>query len=611
MGMSRHAFLSPLQRKALQQAHFDLSPREIARYWTLSGEDLDRIRRHRRDSNRFGFAVQLCLLRFPSWPPHRQDRVPLPLLHYVAEQLSIASDHIEEYFQRQPTRSDHLQEVMDLYGFRDFTEAIRNQLTEWAESQSHRWTTPKGLLLALLDEMRRQRIILPAISTLEHWAWRMHQRLEEEAFSRLTDSLSVLQRSELDQMLWPAVDANDQNLTWLRRAMGIPGAKSMLDLLDRLDLIRSVELNPQIAEGINPLLLRQLASRRPRHTLQHLREYPRRKRFGILVAYWPHFEQQLSDELVELFTRLVGRWFNLADKRRWTLFQNNGRRINRKLHDYIVLGRTLLQAQAESLPIEEALEKMGGREKLAARIAEAEALATPLDFSNLDQLTTQYSQARQYAPRFLETLEFRGIARKQSLLRAMETLRVMNRNGDCVLPRSAPRAFMPRRWRPYVFDGEHIDRAYYELCVLSELSGALRSGDVWVPGSRRYLPFEKYLIPAELWKSRSSTKLRLSCTQYLEERGPQMHRELKEVARLLQINQLPDVTLNQGVLSISPLEANAPAEAEMWSDRLYDLLPRIHLSDLLIEVDSWTNFSRHFQHLIRRNLLPIRLSSSP
>jgi hypothetical protein len=39
-------------------------------YRTLSGKDLDRIHRHQRDSNRFGFAVQICLLRFPGWQPH-------------------------------------------------------------------------------------------------------------------------------------------------------------------------------------------------------------------------------------------------------------------------------------------------------------------------------------------------------------------------------------------------------------------------------------------------------------------------------------------------------------------------------------------------------------
>ena len=100
--MYRHPFLSDAQREAIETAHFDLDEREIARYWTLSDQDLLRIDRRRRDSNRFGFAVQLCLLRFPGWPPQRRDRVPLPLLLYVGEQLQIQTDNIEEYFHRQP-----------------------------------------------------------------------------------------------------------------------------------------------------------------------------------------------------------------------------------------------------------------------------------------------------------------------------------------------------------------------------------------------------------------------------------------------------------------------------------------------------------------------------
>ena len=37
----------------------------MVRYWTLSYEDLNRIRSRRGAENRLGFAVQLCLLRFP------------------------------------------------------------------------------------------------------------------------------------------------------------------------------------------------------------------------------------------------------------------------------------------------------------------------------------------------------------------------------------------------------------------------------------------------------------------------------------------------------------------------------------------------------------------
>ncbi len=42
-----------------------------------------------------------------------------------------------------------------------------------------------------------------------------------------------------------------------------------------------------------------------------------------------------------------------------------------------------------------------------------------------------------------------------------------------------------------------IDRRYYELCVLSELKNSLRSGDIWVQGSRQFKDFDEYLVPIE------------------------------------------------------------------------------------------------------------------
>jgi hypothetical protein len=142
-------------------------------------------------------------------------------------------------------------------------------------ANAHQWHTPAGLLMALLDEMRRRQIVLPAISLLEHMAWRVHKQVEGDALSRLSDSLRPLQRIQLDNLLMPAIGSEDRTLTWLRRPTGAPGTKGMLDLIDRLEFAYSVELNPSSATGINPLLLRKLAERGARHTAQHLREYAR------------------------------------------------------------------------------------------------------------------------------------------------------------------------------------------------------------------------------------------------------------------------------------------------------------------------------------------------
>src|SRR6516225_5862475 len=84
-----------------------------------------------------------------------------------------------------------------------------------------------------------------------------------------------------------------------------------------------------------------------------------------------------------------------------------------------------------------------GWEELAISVGETEKLAAPLDFSNLDELSSQYSQARQYAPRFLSALEFQAIPRRQSLLKAVATLRTLNQNEQSGVPQNAPRESFP------------------------------------------------------------------------------------------------------------------------------------------------------------------------
>ena len=39
-----------------------------------------------------------------------------------------------------------------------------------------------------------------------------------------------------------------------------------------------------------------------------------------------------------------------------------------------------------------------------------------------------------------------------------------------------------------------MNRRYYELCALSELENALRSGDIWMQGSRQFKDFDEYPV---------------------------------------------------------------------------------------------------------------------
>ena len=74
----------------------------------------------------------------------------------------------------------------------------------------------------------------------------------------------------------------------------------------------------------------------------------------------------------------------------------------------------------------------------------------------------------------------------QGVLAAVQTLREMNADNLRKVPADAPTAFIKPRWKPLVITPEGLDRKFYEICALSELKNALRSGDIWVKGSRQY-----------------------------------------------------------------------------------------------------------------------------
>src|SRR5262249_30909275 len=71
-----------------------------------------------------------------------------------------------------------------------------------------------------------------------------------------------------------------------------------------------------------------------------------------------------------------------------------------------------------------------------------------------------------------------------AFLGAVEQLQQPNNTPRRSVPKEPPTVFVPIKGRQYVIKPDaQIDRHYYELCTLWELRGALRAGNIWVPGS--------------------------------------------------------------------------------------------------------------------------------
>jgi len=128
--MSTSSQLTDQQRVSILAGHRSFRRREMVRYWSLSERDVAFVNERRRQQNRLGFAVQLCLLRYPGWPLKPGELPPENLLQYVSAQLAVDPIEILEYGKRDPTRVEHLRLLANTYGFSGYFQPYPQMLRE-------------------------------------------------------------------------------------------------------------------------------------------------------------------------------------------------------------------------------------------------------------------------------------------------------------------------------------------------------------------------------------------------------------------------------------------------------------------------------------------------
>ncbi|CAD5988552.1 Transposase for transposon Tn501 (plasmid) [Planktothrix tepida] len=600
--MATRELLSPAQRLQFTEIPHFITPRDLARYYTFNNDELRVIKQRRRPHNRLGFAVQLCYLRFPGRVWSLGEIVPESVLFYIASQLKIDPTIIREYSQRDTTRREHLADIQQEFGFLAFNTSIYKQLSKWLLPFAISSDQGMALVGALIDEMRFRKIIIPAISTVERLAWEVRHRAQKLVCVELTKNLTPLQKIALDQLLVVAPDQKLTELIWLRQPPGQANPRNFLKVVERLEFIRRLALDSGCLKRVHPNRLLQFTKIGAKSTPAHLSRLDELRRYAILVAFLIEWSASLVDYAIEMHDKMMGKLFNKSEHQHGDKFQRDGKAINEKVRLYAQIGKALISAREESDDAYQAIESVLAWSQFISSVAEAEKLARPADFDYLELLSHRYSQLRRYTPKLLETFEFKAVSASLSVIKALEVIKELNSSGRRNVPETADISFVKPRWSKHVIKGNTIDRHYYEMCALAELRSGLRSGDIWVVGSKQFQDFEDYLLTDSAWQSMSSSQtiplaVTTDFTTYIEQRSVELTSQLAIVSSLMAENKLVDVRIENERLVITPLTNAVPKQVDEFSRKLYALLPRIKLTDLLVEVDSWTHFTRHFTHL--------------
>ena len=126
---------------------------------------------------------------------------------------------------------------------RALTEAQLDALLAWRLPVALATTSAAAITTALMDKLRRRRIVAPGPSVVERLIAAVLVVAERHVADQLTRGLSTAQVDALDALLRPKEGTATSVLAWVRQPPGAPGHRALARITEHLASLREIGLN--------------------------------------------------------------------------------------------------------------------------------------------------------------------------------------------------------------------------------------------------------------------------------------------------------------------------------------------------------------------------------
>jgi len=605
---------------------------ELFRFFTLAPADVAFVDpgRGRGPADRLGLSVALCTLPWLGFVPDDVVAAPPVAVARLADQLGVDPGVLRIYGRRAKTRTEHLRLVALYRGWRLPTSLEFKEFDEFLLARALEHDSPTLLFRLACEYLISVRVIRPGPVTVLERVARARAEAQRETYDRLAHEFTERRCSGLDGLLVVDPEIGMTRLRWLTTGPVEASPAGVKAEVGKLEFLRGLGADALDLSVLPAERRRFLATVGRRLTAQALARRDRQRRYPILLTLLAQSTVDVLDEVVGMFDQAVSARESKAERTMRDALAERGKAGE----DRQALLDDLLAIIADPTIEDEQIGGLIRGERIGwARIRAAMAQAVPRlprDHGHLGALDASYGYLRQFTPQVLAAVPFAGGTAATDLVAAVEILRELNATGTRRVPDDAPAGFVPTRWRGYLDSARASGntsayRHYWELCTLLALRDGLRTGDVHVPGSRRYSDPAAYLLTPEQWSAHRAQFCQLvgkpaDPARALTAAEDELADALGELEQVLATGEGPVRLDEDGDLVISPLTAeDVPTEAVALKAELTEMLPFAPIVSLLIELDGRTGFLDCFTHAggkqtrtaeVKRNLIAVLISHS-
>lgn len=497
-------FLTAQQRAQLDNFPETMTQDALIKYFTLTDSDLEKIPRRSPAYSRLGFSIMLCGLRYLGFIPDNLLGLPEPALNFLKLQLGIdeaADIDLACYGQnRGQTKTDHSRLIIEYLEFNKISNKQLVEFKSWLLERAMEHDRPTTLLKEIIAKFKSIKLLRPTLVSLERLVGSVRDQAMQKTYQLVQPIISRQRMEWLDSFLDFDKDKKATILTWLKCRASSPSPNMIKVNLEKLLFLQIAKVDTwNLGELINSNRIKILSRLEKCATAQSLKRSTNEKRYPILIAFAYQSLIELLDEAVELFDQCISQAYSRAKEKLKKDHERARETTNHKVRlldqigsmilDHTIANKQLRKKVFSQIPIEE----------LQTEVDECKSLSRPQNDQAIDYFGRKFGYLRQFTPQWLERLQFVSLQNDQSLIRGINIIRKINSNDNRKIPSNAPISFINDSWKRYVLADGYIDRHYYELCCLWTLRNTLRTGDIWVLGSRRYNNPDSYLISKLKW----------------------------------------------------------------------------------------------------------------
>ena len=217
---------------------------------------------------------------------------------------------------RRQARHRYREAIRSFLGVRSFSAGGRSVATEAMREAAFTRSDPADLINVAVEELVRERLELPAFSTLDRLAGRARRQVHDELYGRVAGPLTEEEQGRLDALLEVRPGESVTDFTRMKQSPGSPTLTRMREWTERLRWLTGLPGHGSLFENVAHTKVRQFAAEANALEVGDMRDIRRPgKRHTLLICLLHERTVRARDDLAEMFLKRMRRTHNWAKKK--------------------------------------------------------------------------------------------------------------------------------------------------------------------------------------------------------------------------------------------------------------------------------------------------------